>query len=146
VSRLLSLACPARTVHLFDTFTGIPWDGYDVGIDGHRPGEFAAPMGEVREYLSDRPNVAYHPGLFPGTAVDGVFALVHLDADLYASTLAGLSWFWPRLSVGGAIVLDDWHWQFCAGVDKAVAEFFAGRTDAVFRESAPHQLAVIKQH
>lgn len=148
LSRVLSLAAPDRTVHLFDTFTGLPWDAYADGVDKHRPGEFAASLFDVREYLADRPNVAYHPGLFPGTTVglDGLtFALVHLDADLYASTAAGLAWFWPRLSVGGCLILDDWHWAMCPGVERAVNEFMAGRTDAETRESAPHQLTITKR-
>jgi O-methyltransferase len=148
VARLLSLADPARTVHLFDTFTGLPWDAYAEGADKHKPGEFAASLWDVREYLSDRPNVVFHPGLFPATTagLDGLtFALVHLDADLYASTAAGLAWFWPRLSVNGVIALDDWQWAMCPGVERAVGEFMVGRTDAETRESAPHQLTITKR-
>jgi O-methyltransferase len=143
VSRLLALACPGRTVHLFDTFAGIP-ETRDPAMDWHRPGEFAASIAEVRATLAGCPNVLLHPGLFPRTAVDGAFALVHLDADLYSSTREGLEWFWPRLSVGGAVVLDDYRWRYCRGVDRAVDEFFDSRGNAEFIESAPHQLTVTK--
>jgi O-methyltransferase len=143
VSRLLALACPGRTVHLFDTFAGIP-ETRDPALDWHRPGEFAASIAEVRATLAGCPNVLLHPGLFPRTAVDGAFALVHLDADLYSSTREGLEWFWPRLSVGGALVLDDYRWRYCRGVDRAVDEFFDSRGNAEFIESAPHQLTVWK--
>jgi O-methyltransferase len=144
VGRLMSLRCPTRTVRLFDTFTGIPWDGYDVAEDGHRPGEFAADYFEVRQALADRPNVVLHPGLFPGTATGESFAVVHLDADLYASTKAGLEWFWPRLSVGGAITLDDWRWRMCPGVERAVGEFFADKPGAKMLDTAEFQLTVFK--
>ncbi len=144
VARLLATACPDRTVHLFDTFAGIP-ETRDPSIDWHRPGEFAAGIAEVRESLADLPNVTFHPGLFPKTAAGERFALVHLDADLYASTRDGLEWFWPRLSVSGAIVLDDYNWKFCRGVSLAVTQFFAVRGGAEFVESAENQLTVVKR-
>ncbi len=144
VGRMMAKRFPTRTVRLFDTFTGIPWDGYDPAKDRHRPGEFACSLDEVRAALSGFPNVVFHPGLFPLTAAGERFALVHLDADLYASTLAGLEWFWPRLSAGGCIVLDDWKWKACPGVEMAVNEFFAARTGYRFDESAAYQLTVWK--
>lgn len=143
VGRLMAKTCPTRTVRLFDTFTGIPWDGYSPEDDGHHPGEFAASLHEVREALSDCPNVVFHPGLFPGTAAGERFALVHLDADLYESTRAGLAWFWPRLSDGGCIVLDDWRWPYCRGVERAVREFVADKSPTLV-ESAPYQLTIGK--
>lgn len=145
VARLLATACPKRTVRLFDTFTGIPTASFDAEIDGHYPSEFAADLDEVKAYLADCPNVTYHPGLFPETAAGERFAVVHLDADLYASTVAGLAWFWPRLSPGGALVVDDVNWKFCRGVDRAIAEFFPFRGGARLEESAPNQLTVWKQ-
>lgn len=142
-ARVMARACPGRTLRLFDTFAGIPWDGYDEALDMHRPGDWAARLDEVRAYLSDCPNVVFHPGLFPHTAAGDCFALVHLDADLYASTLAGLDWFWPRLSVGGAIVLDDWRWHFCPGVEKSVTDYF-GASHPPFDETVEHQLTITK--
>lgn len=150
VSRLLAKAFPTRTVHLFDTFAGLPSDGHSAKHDLHQPGEFASDLDAVKEYLSDCPNVVYHAGLFPSTATGERFALVHLDADLYASTLAGLEWFWPRLAVGGVLVLDDWKWQPCPGVEAAVGEYFGTlplneRTDLRVTESVPHQLTIRKR-
>ncbi len=144
VGYLMAKACPERTVRLFDTFTGIPWDGYDPAIDSHKPGQFAWAMSDVQDDLRDCPNVTYHPGLFPLTAAGETFALVHLDADLYASTRAGLEYFWPRLSPGGCIIFDDWLWPMCGGVKKAVGEFFAERDDYAEQRPVPYQLRVTK--
>jgi O-methyltransferase len=137
------MAETGRTVYAFDTFTGMPRDGYDPAMDWHKPGDFADGR-DTLEYLSAFPNVRPVPGLFPATAVDSAFAIVHLDADLYASTLAGLEWFWPRVVNGGSIVLDDWDWQYCRGVEKAVKEYFGGRSDTQLIVSAPNQLTVKK--
>ena len=35
------------------------------------------------------------------------FAFVSLDTDLYKPTLAGLEFFWPRMSKGGFIFIHD---------------------------------------
>lgn len=149
-ARVMAVRNPSRTVHLFDTFTGIPHDGYDADYDRHRPGEWACPLPEVKYALRDCENVRFHAGLFPHTAQgleDVRFAFVHLDADLYASTFEGLAWFWPRLEPGGVIVLDDWRAEMCPGVDRAVFEYFGvDYPHATFSESAEHQLAVTKRH
>lgn len=140
VTWLMAISHPERTVRAFDTFAGMPAEGSE--IDWHQAGEFAD-CSDTIEFLSRIPNVRIHQGIFPATAVDARFALVHLDADLYASTLAGLEWFWPRMTSGGAIILDDWGWKFCRGVEGAVSEYLTGR-DAIYAHHAEHQLVVIK--
>jgi O-methyltransferase len=50
-------------------------------------------------------------------------SLLRLDTDFYDSTLTELQTFWPRLSIGGVLILDDYgHWD---GARKAVDEYFA---------------------
>jgi len=142
VAKAMSLHSPHKTVRLFDTFEGIPQHSEADAF--HKPGEFACSLLEVQRELADCPNVRFHPGLFPATACGEWFSVAHLDADLYQSTVDGLCYFWPRLSVGGAIVLDDWQWRFCEGVTRAVGEFFTG-SDHRFEVRARHQLIVWKQ-
>ena len=49
-------------------------------------------------------------------------ALLRLDTDWYESTRVGLEVLYPRLSVGGVCILDDYgHWQ---GARQAVDEYF----------------------
>lgn len=49
-------------------------------------------------------------------------SLLRLDTDWYESTRIGLEVLYPRLSVGGVCILDDYgHWQ---GARKAVDEYF----------------------
>lgn len=53
-------------------------------------------------------------------------ALLRLDTDWYESTRLGLEVLYPRLSVGGVCILDDYgHWQ---GARKAVDEYFGGQS------------------
>lgn len=49
-------------------------------------------------------------------------SLLRLDTDWYESTRVGLEVLYPRLSVGGVCILDDYgHWQ---GARRAVDEYF----------------------
>jgi len=59
--------------------------------------------------LDDR--VVFLEGLFsktlPGAPID-TLALLRLDGDLYESTMDALVHLYPKLSVGGYIIIDDW--------------------------------------
>jgi hypothetical protein len=119
---VLAAGAPDKTLHLFDTFAGLPRDETLAGV--HKVGEFAAGPDEVRALLSGR-KVELHPGFFPETAAalpDARYCLVHVDADLYESTLAAIDYFWPRTVPGGALVFDDVDWHHAPGVNRALAE------------------------
>ncbi len=52
-------------------------------------------------------------------------SVLRLDTDFYDSTLIELETLWPRLAVGGVLMIDDFgEW---AGARKATEEYFAGR-------------------
>lgn len=55
------------------------------------------------------------------------FSLVHFDCDLYAPTKAALESFWPRLSVGGLFLFDEYAIKEFPGETQAVDEFFADK-------------------
>jgi O-methyltransferase len=57
-------------------------------------------------------------------APDIKFALVILDVDLFKPTMAGLQFFYPRLSAGGILIVHDYNFKW-AGLMKAVDEFVA---------------------
>jgi O-methyltransferase len=48
---------------------------------------------------------------------------VFIDTDLYQPIYEGLYWFYPRLSHGGFIVVDDYNWNDYPGARKAVGDF-----------------------
>ena len=66
-----------------------------------------------------------HKGFFPDTKPDEniSYALVSLDCDLYAPILEGMRYFYPRLQIGGYIMLHDYNGLFYDSVHKAVMEF-----------------------
>jgi O-methyltransferase len=126
-ARLLATAFPDKKIYLFDSFVGMQYD--DTITEGlHKKNEFSdTSLEAVKEYLSDKENCVFCQGWFPSTAdflTNQKFCLVHLDADYYESTKAGIEVFWNRLVDGGVMVFDDWEWDHCPGVKKAFDEFF----------------------
>lgn len=118
---------PDTTLHLFDTFEGIPCDeAPEYDPEGYvKKGMFACPIRKVRANLSGLP-VYFYRGVFPQTTkgLDGLrFSFVHVDCDLYQSAKDAIEWFWPRLNPGGIMYFDDYGCKF-TGVTRAVDEAF----------------------
>jgi hypothetical protein len=150
-ARLLCEVKGSRPLHLFDTFDlfgGMP--AVQKGIDIHRQGDFKeAKLNDVKTLLADFPDVNFYPGFFPDSAKslgerNTRFSFVHLDVDIYQSTLDGLKFFYPRLSPGGMLVSHDYRFLQCKGVRKAFDEFFSDKPESVL-ELWDTQALVIKQ-
>ena len=150
-ARMLCEVQHGKELHLFDTFDaygGMP--AVRAGVDLHKPGDFKeARLSEVKKLCSGFEGVHFHPGLFPETTKDlesksRTFAFVHLDVDIYQSTLDGLKYFYPRLSPGGMLVSHDYQFLPCAGVRKAFEEFFVDKPEPVI-ELWDTQCLVVKR-
>jgi O-methyltransferase len=121
----------AKTVHLFDTFSGMP--PTDMMKDLHKEGDFSdAPLDDVKMYLKDCSNVRFYPGIFPATS-DKVsklqFCFVHIDVDIYKSVMDCCEFFYPRMVKGGIMIFDDYGFLNCPGAKMAVDEFFADKPE-----------------
>jgi O-methyltransferase len=141
-ARLISEYAPSRTLHLFDTFDGLP-AGSNVDSPKFAKGQFASKLEDVQNYLDGR-NVVFHKGLFPDTTepVKGkTFSFVHLDADLYESTMAGLEFFYPRMAPGAILICHDY--LSSEGVNAAFGEFFVDKPEPVI-ELTGYQCLVVK--
>lgn len=104
----------------FDTFAGMPKESWRE-IDFHKPGEFGdTTLADVQAAMP--PNVKLIPGLFPQSAQDfnSRICFAHVDMDLEKSTADAIVWLRPRMTPGGVVVFDDYHWQNCPGVAKAI--------------------------
>ena len=126
---------PATPFHLFDTFGGMP--AVAPGDGAFRPDDFAdTSVTSVRRRLGGTLGVEFHPGVFPETAATPArratrFQFVHLDLDLYQSTLAGLEFFYLRLLPGAALVSHDYGFASVPGVKQAFDDFLRGRPKQV---------------
>jgi O-methyltransferase len=133
-ARLLALTFAARakkTLHLFDTFEGMP--STDATVDHHRKGDFAdTSLDSVQRQLEGCGDVRFYKGFFPDTAgpiQNSRFCMVHVDADIYQSVKDSCVFFYPRLEKRGIMVFDDYGFPSCPGARKAVDEFFSDKPE-----------------
>lgn len=119
----------SRRVALFDPFNGFRSDDIEVIDRNTRVGLFSDTNLEIvkRTIASAWDICDVYPGYFPDTVTQELserrFSLVNLDCDLYKPMRAGLSFFYPRMSSGGLLMLHDYsssHWK---GAKQAVDEF-----------------------
>lgn len=133
-AKLLSLTVSPRarkTLHLFDTFSGMP--PTEAGVDHHHEGDLGdTSLEAVQRQLRDCDNVQFYKGFFPLTAgpIENCrFCMVHIDADIYKSVKDSCEFFYPRLEEGGVMIFDDYGFASCPGTRKAVDEFFRDKAE-----------------
>jgi O-methyltransferase len=107
-----------RSLWLYDLFDSVappgPLDGAWAQTNAGIP---RASVETVRALLSSigfpPTSVRLCPGRFSETlrrSVPDTIALLHLDCDWYDSVLEALELLYPRVAVGGAVILDDFGW------------------------------------
>jgi O-methyltransferase len=99
---------PRSKLHGFDSFQGLP---HDWTLEGHARGSFST-HGVIPQ-IND-PRVEFFPGLFEETLSayelpDHDVLVAVLDADLYASTAAALSYLEAHLRLGSYLYFDQLH-------------------------------------
>jgi O-methyltransferase len=115
-------------VFLADTFAGVAKAGAED--PWYRGGEHADTSPEMVTELAVRMGVDVEllVGMFPDETSDRVadvrLRLVHIDVDVYNSARDTLEWAWPRLSVGGVVIFDDYGSFECEGVATLGRELF----------------------
>ncbi|KAF5070040.1 Macrocin-O-methyltransferase [anaerobic digester metagenome] len=127
-ARELNHYFPDRKLYLFDTFEGFkPEDiAGERGLSKAKVGDFSdTSTADIINQMPFPGQVVIIKGRFPETIPDQEiqYALVSIDADLYESTRQGLSYFYPRLSSGGVMLIHDYNSMQFPGVKKAVDEF-----------------------
>jgi O-methyltransferase len=128
---LVAYGDPERTVWVADSFEGLPPPDpafpADRGDRHHERHQLAVSLEEVqanfRRYglLDDR--VRFLKGWFKDTLPSAPIerlALLRLDGDMYGSTMDALAALYPKLSVGGFVIVDDYALR---GAREAVTDF-----------------------
>jgi O-methyltransferase len=139
-AREINAFFPDRRLYLFDTFEGFSdkdlemesavvndanfnWKGFNKSVE------------IVLNKMPNPRNCIIKKGYFPETAsgLEDNFAFVSLDCDLYQPMLAGLKYFYPRMSRKGIIFVHDYLSPlFGDSVKRAVFEFMEIFDDASF--------------
>jgi O-methyltransferase len=133
-ARLFHEAFPNKEILLFDTFKG--FDERDIR---HKNEDSSSEIGgwdvsinEVKDFIGSSELIKIYQGYFPDTTKDidsnNCYALVHLDADLYNPQLSGLEYFYPKMTLGGVIIIHDCNNEYF-GSRKAIDEFFLDRPE-----------------
>lgn len=109
-----------RNVWLADSFLGLPKPNIsefsdDEGLNLYEFEELAVSRKEVeenfRKYNLLDSNVKFLEGWFKDTLPDAPvnqLSVLRLDGDLYESTIQALFYLYPKLSLGGYCIIDDW--------------------------------------
>ena len=122
-----------RKVHLFNSFQGLSVPQQNDGTFW-TAGNLSASEAKVRANLKEFDCFETFPGWIPEgfTKVkDRKYAFVHIDVDLEQPTFDSLAFFYPRLSAGGVMVLDDHGYDTCPGARKAALDFMADKPEPV---------------
>lgn len=127
-AEIINKTMPGVPLHLFDTFTGLP-NTIKKGLDSDRyyEGHMQVDFEKVKYYFEKHKEVKLYPGFFPDTAgpiKNKKFVFVHIDLDIYQSTRDALLFFYPRLVIGGSIIMHDYPAH--AGVKLAVDQLMDG--------------------
>lgn len=135
----------SKTIYAFDSFEGIPMAGPN---DDSQPG-IGIPKHDRYAPISDRlvssgitshsdknvkenferfgvslSNILFIKGWFQHTLFGfdtGPISLLRLDGDLYESTLICLEELYPKVVLGGVVIIDDYALEGCR---KAVHDYF----------------------
>jgi len=132
-----------RDLYLFDTFEGMPSASeVDISIGGDNASQLLelserseddhlwaySPLEKVKLAVHStgypRERISFVKGMVEETILKNAppeISILRLDTDWYESTKHELFHLFPRLAVGGILIIDDYgHWQ---GAKKAVDEY-----------------------
>jgi len=121
-----------KDIYLCDTFTSFPVE--KTGVDYRWGNTHGVNFEKVRALFSKMPNVHLVKGDFRQTFFDidvEKFQFIYVDCDSYDGTKFVCENAFPKLSVGGFIVFEDYGHEHCLGARIAVDNFFKNRTNVV---------------
>lgn len=130
MAKVLEDKMPSKKLYLFDTFEGMPET--NASRDLHEMGDFSdTTVGAVANYIKCREQCLIRKGLMPNTFLgleSNKIALAHIDVDIYKSIIDCSEFIWPRLSLGGFLIFDDYGFPSCPGARSAVDDFFSDKS------------------
>jgi O-methyltransferase len=132
IARLLAVAATTRRFHVYDSFEGLPGktiEDASVAGSNFRAGELKA---SKRQLVRNFKHAHLKPPLIhkawfnelKSKDLPNQIAFAFIDSDFYRSIYGSLEIVWPRLSSGGAVIVDDYNRSSLPGATRAVNDFF----------------------
>lgn len=106
-----------KKIHLFDSFEGLP-EPHIEKDGGYKKGQFKSNFDELQNSIINlglQDIVTLHKGWFNQTVPDFIqkhtesIALLHIDCDLYTSTLDSFCPLYNKVPSEGIVILDDFN-------------------------------------
>lgn len=147
---LLQTLGPAKTLHVYDSFAGLPpLTPQDQQVP-YKAGSMQVELSHF-ELVFDKfqlPLPQVHAGWFRETLAQQLPIQVgwaYLDGDLYDSILISLQEVVPRMQPGGLLMIDDYDSPLFPGVKTACQDYFGPQPPFEFSTQDPlHCLAILK--
>jgi O-methyltransferase len=122
-----------KDLYLFDSFKGLPKED-ETKDKWYHEGDFAIDsLEDVKLLLQEFSSFIYiRQGWIPETFTgleSNRYAFVHVDVDLYRSTLDCCQYFYSRLAAGGVLLFDEYGFAATRGEKDAVDEFFSDKAE-----------------
>jgi hypothetical protein len=150
IAQAISGDGPERTIYLCDTFRGVIKAGnsdayYHGGEHSDTSAEIVAALAASVGLSLSRYQICVgrFPEDMPKCLGSGRFGFVHIDVDTYQSAKDCFDEIWPRMTVGGIVVFDDYGFINTTGVAKLVDEI-AGLPDGLYMYNLSGQAVLIK--
>ena len=118
----MMMALSKRTMHVYDSFQGLPDDG-----------RMSTNVERLQENFKGTICPVVHAGWFKDLTDKDLpekISLAHLDGDMYPSIMESLNLVYGRMVKGGVILVDDFNHPQWPGVRQAVGDFFRDKPEA----------------
>lgn len=127
---------PSRSFYLLDTFHGFPADQRHLAADVHRDDYTEDIWPQVQVHFKQFPSAKLVRGPIPQTlsqVASASITYLSIDMNCAEPEVAALEYFWPRLVIGGIVLLDDY----------AFAEPYRRQKEAIDRWALPQSLNIL---
>ncbi len=129
-SAMIMFQSSNKNIYCFDTFEGTPKINKKKDSFWKKGHLKNVSYKNVKDFLTDK-RFKIFKGQFPKSLpkTNNVFSLVHIDVNIYQSTLDGCKYFYNKMSKSGIMLFDDYNITSSDGVKKAVDQFFKDKKE-----------------
>lgn len=135
-------------LYICDTFSGVvkATDSDSFYKGGEHADTSRETVQNLLSSLNLEKNTEILKGIFPeetGTMITSKsFRFCHIDVDVYQSTKDIVDWIWPKLVIGGIILIDDFGFIGCDGVTNYINKLKADPDKIIIHNLNGHAILI----